>query len=147
MKLLEVNQLEKAVCYALRLDGWDLEWSEDQYEHYDAKGFTPKGHKCVIEMKFVSKYYDNKLLEKYKYDKLMQLPKDIIKIYFVNDPVANYFFWLDSLVLGDPVKLELPATTLWDQNKRPKLVYFLEESQASIINKNSNYAFTKSKTN
>ena len=136
MSLPEANQLEKAICYILELDGWNLEWCGEGFGCYDAKGFTPNGNKCVIEMKFVNKYYNNKLLEKYKYDKLMELPKDVIKIYFVNDPEANYFFWLVNLVLSDPIKLELPATTLWNQNKKSKLVYFLEESQASIINRN-----------
>lgn len=140
MKLYEVNQFEKAVCYALKLDGWDIEWCGGGYEHYDAEGYTPKGHKCVVEMKFISKYYENKMIEKYKYDKLMELPKDIVKLYFVNDPVANYMFWLNNIVVTDPVTIELPKTTLWDQDKKPKIVYFLEESQAAIVNKNNSFS-------
>jgi len=137
MKIDQVNQFEKAVCYALKLDGWDLQWCGGGYEHYDAEGYTPKGNKCVIEMKFITKYYENKMIEKYKYDKLMELPKDIVKLYFINDPVANYMFWLNNIIVNDPVELQLPKTTLWDQDKKPKLVYFLEESQATIINKNN----------
>ena len=52
----------------------------------DAIGKTPKGFDCVIEMKFRNKYYEDKMLEKDKYDSLMKLDKDIIKLYFVNDP-------------------------------------------------------------
>ena len=36
-------------------------------------------------MKFRKKHYDTKMLEKDKYDALMALDKDVIKIYLVND--------------------------------------------------------------
>lgn len=136
MSLQRINQYEQAIVNVLRLDGWDLEWCGGGYDHYDAKGFTPKGKECVIEMKFRNKYYETKMLEKYKYDKMMEMDKDIVKLYFVNDPKANYMFWLNDIVLAEPIELNCPSTTLWDQNKKPKLVYLLEESQASIINNN-----------
>ena len=66
----------------------------------------------------------------------MEMDRDIIKLYFVNDPKANYTFWLNDIVLGEPVDLNCPTTTLWDQEKKPKLVYLLEETQASIITNN-----------
>ena len=42
MNINKVHELEQAVVKILNLDGWKLEWSGDGYEHYDAKGFTPK---------------------------------------------------------------------------------------------------------
>ena len=65
MKINEIHRWEKAVINVLNLTGWDLEWCGGKYEHYDAIGGTPKGHECVMEMKFRQKYYDLKMLEKY----------------------------------------------------------------------------------
>ena len=58
MTLEETNRLEQAVVYALNLDGWELSHTGDGFERYDAQGLTPKGKKCVIEMKFRNEYYD-----------------------------------------------------------------------------------------
>ena len=91
-KIDEIHKLEKAIVGIYNIDGWDLKWSGGNYEHYDARGYTPKGHECVIEMKFRNDYYEDKLLEKYKYDKLMAMDDRIEKLYFVNDPKANYLF-------------------------------------------------------
>ena len=71
MGLETINKFERIVVKFLNeFEDWDLKWSEGKYEHYDASGYTPKGHPCCIEMKFRNKYYKDKLLEKYKYDKL-----------------------------------------------------------------------------
>ena len=67
----KIKDWEQATVNLLNLDGWQLEVSKD-YDHYDAIGLTPKGLKCVIEMKFRNDYYEDKMLEKKKYDKLMQ---------------------------------------------------------------------------
>ena len=74
MDINKVHNLEKAVIQILNLDGWDLDWCGGGFEHYDAVGETPKGHPCVVEMKFRKKYYETKMLEKLKYDKLMDMP-------------------------------------------------------------------------
>lgn len=136
MTINKVHELEQAVVKILNLDGWKLEWSGDGYEHYDAKGFTSKGKPCVIEMKFRNKYYETKMLEKLKYDKLMSMDQDIVKLYFVNDPKANYMFWLNDIELIETKELYCPDTTLWSKKKRNKTVYLLKEEQAAIINKN-----------
>ena len=83
MGLKKIHKLEKAVIIILNILGWELEWSGKNFEHYDAKGKTPKGFDCVIEMKFRNKYYEDKMLEKYKYDKLMSMDNNIVKIYFI----------------------------------------------------------------
>ena len=136
MNLETVHKLEKGIVLLLNMDGWQLEWSGGGMKHYDAKGLTPKGKKCVIEMKFRNKYYETKMLEKSKYERLMQENDDIVKLYFVNDPKANYLFWLNDISLGEPVEMDCPSTTLWSSPKKAKVVYLLEESQASIINNN-----------
>jgi len=136
MTINKVHELEQAVVKILNLDGWQLEWSGDGYEHYDAKGLTPKGKPCVMEMKFRKKYYETKMLEKLKYDKLMSMDQDIVKLYFVNDPKANYMFWLNDIELTETKELYCPYTTLWSKKKINKIVYLLKEEQAAIINSN-----------
>jgi len=132
----EIHKWEKAVVMLFNLDGWQLKWSENEYEHYDAKGLTPKGYPCVMEMKFRNDYYEEKLLEKYKYDKLMEMDKEIHKLYFVNDPKANYLFWLNKLELKKTTTLWCPETTLWHSKKVRKTCYLIHEKYALIKNIN-----------
>ncbi len=84
----DVHKREQAAITLLNLDGWNLEHTGDGFEHYDAIGTSPKGTEVVIEMKFRNKYYKEKLIEVYKYDKLIETGK--IALYFVNDPKENY---------------------------------------------------------
>ena len=138
MKQENIHKYEQAVVWFMNFDGWELEWTGEDFEHYDAKGKTPKGHDCVIEMKFRNKYYEDKLLEKYKYDKLMALDSNIVKLYFVADPKGNYLFWLNNIDVeqyGNSVYA--PKTTLWNNNKTNKQVYLLPEALSSITNINS----------
>jgi hypothetical protein len=129
-----IKEWEKAVVDILNLDGWELELTKE-YDHYDAIGITPKGIKCVIEMKFRNDYYEDKMIEKFKYDKLM-LMEGYVKIYFVNDAKGNYMFWLDDMVMPEVKYLRLPKQTLWDKTKVSKAVYLLSENKATIINRN-----------
>ena len=130
-----VEKYEKATIGLLNLDGWNLEWCGDENTFYDARGYTPKGFKVVVEMKFRNKYYDTKLLEKAKYDNLMSLEEDIVKIYFVNDPKGNYLYWLNTLEMPKVDDKDCPKTTMWDKTKVKKEVYMLTESQATLINR------------
>lgn len=142
MGIEKINKLEKAFCKIKNtFDDWQLEWIGDQNKSWDAEGVTPKGFKCVIEMKFRNKYYESKLLEKYKYDKLMELPKDVVKIYYVSDPKGEYYFWLDKLKDLELIKKNCPTTTLWNDRKVKKEVYLLNEDLASIINRPSESIF------
>jgi hypothetical protein len=129
-----IKEWEKAVVDILNLDGWQLELTKE-YDHYDAIGLTPKGIKCVIEMKFRNDYYEDKMLEKHKYDNLMKM-EEYVKIYFVNDAKGNYMFWLDDMVMPEVKFLRLPKQTLWDKTKISKAVYLLSENKATIINRN-----------
>ena len=136
MEINKIHKWEKAVSMILNVMGWDLEWVGGQYA-YDAKGFTPKNKSCIIEYKFRDKYYEEKLLEVKKYKALMETPDVDVRIYLVNDPKANYMYWLDNLQMPNPVKLYLPDTSLWTKKRLKKEVYLLKENDASIINLNN----------
>jgi hypothetical protein len=137
MELSKIHKWEKALVLLLNLDGWQLEWTGSNNTRYDAKGITPKGKKCVIEMKFRKKYYQQKLLEADKYNALMQLDSDIVKIYFVADPKGNFMYWLNTLKMPDKILKYCPDTTLWTKKRIQKEVYLLDENLAVRININN----------
>jgi len=133
LKIEEVHIWEKALVTLLNFDKWELEWCGGGYEHFDAKGKTPKGFECVVEMKFRNKYYEDKMLEKYKYDKLFEMNKDIVKLYFISDPKGSYMFWLNKLKMPDPKDMWCPDTTLWTKKKILKPCYLIPENLAATI--------------
>jgi hypothetical protein len=131
----KIKDWEQATVSLLNLDGWQLELTKNN-EKYDAIGLTPKGLKCIIEMKFRNDYYEDKMLEKKKYDNLMKM-EGYIKIYFVNDAKGNYFFWLDEMIMPEVKTMRLPKETIWNKTRIQKEIYLLPESKATIINRNS----------
>ena len=137
MGLSKIHLYEQAVVQILNMDNWDLKWAGNGFEHYDAIGKTPKGHDCVIEMKFRNKYYKEKMLEVYKYEQLISMDSEIVKLYFVSDPKGNYLYWLNYLEMPEPVEMYCPDTTMWTKKRLLKPVYLLTEQQASIINRES----------
>ena len=137
MGLSKIHLYEQAVVQILNMDNWDLKWAGNGYEHYDAIGKTPKGHECVIEMKFRNKYYKEKMLEVYKYEQLISMDSEIVKLYFVSDPKGNYLYWLNYLDMPEPVEMYCPDTTMWTKKRLLKPVYLLTEQQASIVNRDS----------
>ena len=136
MTLEDINKYEKAVVYLLNFDGWTLKWCGGGFDHYDAEGITPKGFDCVIEMKFRNKYYVDKMLEKYKFDKLMALDDKIVKLYFVADPKGNYLYWLNDIEMPDTQQKYCPTSSLWETKKELKEVYLLSEECAARIHFN-----------
>lgn len=134
MKIDDIHKWEKAIVMILNLDGWKLEHTGNGMEWYDAKGKTPKGHDCVIEMKFRNKHYPEKMLEKDKLERLLSL--GVVAIYFVADSKGNYMYWLNNLELPEPVQLYCPETTLWNSSKVKKDCYLLDEKDAVVININ-----------
>jgi len=137
MGLSKIHLYEQAVVQILNMDNWDLKWAGNGFEHYDAIGKTPKGHDCVIEMKFRNKYYKEKMLEVYKYEQLISMDSEIVKLYFVSDPKGNYLYWLNYLDMPEPVEMYCPDTTMWTKKRLLKPVYLLTEQQASIVNRDS----------
>jgi len=130
----KINQWEKAVVLLLNADGWNLEHTGNGYDSWDAMGTTPNGNECVIEMKFRKTYYKEKMIEKFKYDKLIDTGK--VALYFVNDPKGNYLFWLNELKNLNTKDMYCPDTTLWTKKKVLKPCYLLDEKQATVINLN-----------
>ena len=139
MELSKIHQLEKAMILLLNFEGWELEWTGEGSERWDAKGKTQKGFDCVIEMKFRKKYYETKMLEQEKYNALMKLDKDIIKIYLVNDTKGNFLYYLNTLKMPETIKKYCPQTTIWNGKKVLKDVYLIEEKYALRINLNKSY--------
>jgi hypothetical protein len=128
------HKWEQGIINLMNLDGWNLEWCGGGMEHYDAKGKTPKGFDCVIEFKLRHAYYPTKVLEKFKYDKLMAMP--CMKFYYVFDCKGNYLYHLDTLKIPDPVTIKCKATEKFEKSEMiDKVAYMISESQASIINK------------
>jgi len=132
----ETHQLEQAVVLLMNFDGWELEWCGDSFLNYDAFGKTPKGIDCIIEFKFRRTYYETKILEKYKYQKLME--NECLKFYYVFDSKGSYLYWLDKLELEDETNMKMKKTTDFENtNLINKQVYLLSEKQAALINKNN----------
>jgi hypothetical protein len=128
------HKWEQGIIHLMNLDGWQLEWTGEGMEHYDAKGKTPKGFDCVIEFKLRHKYYPTKILEKVKYDFLME--EQCMKFYYVFDSNGNYLYHLDTLKLPEQTAINCKATEKFESSKLiDKFCYMLSESQASIINK------------
>ena len=135
----KIHKLEQTIVQLLNFDGWQLKWTGEGSQSWDAEGLTPLKNgtrkECVIEMKFRNKHYDTKMLEKFKYDKLIGTGK--VALYFVNDPKANYLFWLNDIELPKAVNKYCPETTMWGNKKVLKPCYLLEEDKAVLINKNN----------
>lgn len=132
-ELDKIHRFEQTVVKFLNyFQGWKLEWSGGGYDHYDAHGYSPKDRYCVVEMKFRNKYYEDKLLEKYKYDALMSMDEEIVKLYLVSDPKGTYLYWLNYLEMPEVKELYCPDTTLWTKKKIKKKVYLLTEEQSSL---------------
>ena len=128
------HKWEQGIIEMLNLDGWNLTWTGEAMEHYDAKGKSPRGFDCVMEFKLRHDYYSTKILEKYKYDKLME--NDCLKFYYVFDCKGNYLYFLDSLKLPAETKVKCKATEKFERTELIyKPVYMLSESQAFVINK------------
>lgn len=128
------HKWEQNIIIKMNLDGWNLKWTGGEFEHYDAKGKTPKGYDCVIEFKLRHTYYSTKILEKYKYDKLMK--ENCMRFYYVFDIKGNYLYFLDTLYLAEPVIINCKKTEKFSNDELiDKTCYMLLESQASIINK------------
>jgi hypothetical protein len=129
------HKWELTIIEILNSDGWELYPSWTKTEHYDAIGKTPKGFNCVMELKLRHKYYPTKVLEVYKYEKLMEI-KDFLKFYYVFDIKGNYLYLLDTLVLPEKTIINCKTTEKFGNEELiDKSVYMISENQASVINK------------
>ena len=58
----KIHELEQQLVFLLNLDEWQLEWTGEDYSHYDAMGLDLNGQKCIIEFKFRNEAYIDKML-------------------------------------------------------------------------------------
>jgi len=106
----------------------DLDWSEGQYNHYDC--FSLK-YECDIELKCRNKHYDELLIEKAKYDKLLQRAQKFltVPIYISQTPQGIYAFNLANL--PEPI---------WETRGMPKTSHF---NQRQFVDKVVGYLHIK----
>tara|TARA_R110000772_G_scaffold130945_1_gene239175 strand:+ start:50 stop:448 length:399 start_codon:yes stop_codon:yes gene_type:complete len=90
----------------------DLEWSEGNYSHHDCYS---KDYNCDIELKCRNRHYDDLVIEKLKYDKLILRAKEYntLPVYICQTPKGIFAFNLSSL--------EEP---LWETKGMPKTSHF-----------------------
>ena len=117
--------IEQAVIEVMNIDGWNLKLETPSV----ATGITGKGKTCRMIMR-INKEQDEIILSRKDYRTLMSSPEEV-KLYFYANPKANYIYWLNDLIVGEPVEV-VSDTTLFGE---VKVGYYLEESQASITNK------------
>ena len=106
----------------------DLDWSEGKYNHYDC--FSLK-YECDIELKCRNKHYDELLIEKAKYDKLIHRAQKFltVPIYISQTPQGIYAFNLSSL--PEPI---------WETRGMPKTSHF---NQRQFVDKVVGYLHIK----
>ena len=75
-----------------------FELNKDEFGHYDATATTVNGKKYLIEFKYRNKWYEYKLLECYKYQKLKEIAKNNYDIlYIVQDEQGTHIFNLNKI--------------------------------------------------
>jgi hypothetical protein len=125
----KIHLLEQQLVFLLNLDGWQLEWTGEDYSHYDAEGLDLNGRKCIIEFKFRSEAYTDKMLEVYKYQALLDV--DIAKRYYaVIDFKGCWVFDLDSIVYTSQTINSPKQSIFSNTNKVEKKVMMIGKSSA-----------------
>ncbi len=128
----QIHAKEQLKVSELNSRGWKLKWSGGGFDHYDAIGKTCTGKKCVLEFKFRNDSYKTKMLEVYKYEKLMEMHEYQI-FYLVSEQYFDYIFDLRNLTNLKKQELQCPKTTLWENQMVTKKVYLLNASDAETI--------------
>ncbi len=126
----KIHLLEQQLVFLLNLDGWKLEWTGEDYSHYDAEGLDLNGRKCIIEFKFRSEAYTDKMLEVYKYQALQAVDKYAERYYAVIDFKGCWVFDLDSIEYTSQTINSPKQSIFRDNNKVEKEVMMLEKSSA-----------------
>lgn len=111
--------IEEAVLAVLELDGYTFHTKEKDF----AVGVTPKGKTCAMVLK-INKERSKLIISKKDLERLRRNVE--VQLYFYSDPVKNYTFWMNDIVLGNEVQ----------DNLFDGVGYELEETQASIVTNN-----------
>ena len=110
----------------------DLEKSNDTFSTWDCFSPTTR-HR--IELKCRKQHYPTLLLEKKKYDSLMEKTKGIEKPIYINStPEGIFAFKLDEIEMKWETNYKNPAKTYWGSGQRvPKEVTYLELSKGKTL--------------
>ena len=106
----------------------DLQKSEHTYEYIDA---TSYGYRLSIELKCRHTHYDELILEKDKYESLMQQANELgfTPFYINSTPQGIYAFNLRKITVTWTTK-RLPARTFWDGAEIDKEIALLHIDKA-----------------
>ena len=98
----------------------DLEKSEHTYEYIDA---TSTGYRLTIELKCRTTHYDELIIEKDKYESLMDRAQDLgfTPFYINSTPKGIYAFNLRKITVTWTTK-RLPSSTFYDAHEIEKKV-------------------------
>lgn len=118
--------LEEAVIAVLNSDGWELKLKKPHL----ARGKTPKGKTCQMLLR-INRDNEDIIIGKRDYERL-QYRGGEVKLYFYATPKFNYLFWMNQVIMGEPVELRTDCNLF----SETKWGYYLEPSQAAITNKN-----------
>lgn len=118
--------LQEAVIAVLNSDGWKLKLNEQ----HTARGKTPKGKSCYLILR-INRDNEDIIISKRDYEKL-KYKRGEVKLYFYATPKFNYLFWMNEVIVGEPVELKTDSNLF----SEIKWGYYLEPSQAAITNKN-----------
>lgn len=111
----------------------DLRLADDQYSKWDC---VSDRHKFLIELKSRRTHYDTLLIEKIKYDSLLQRAEAVgyIPLYVNSTPKGVYSFRLNELELNWETNTKNPATSEFSNRLRvEKTVSYIPISKAKVI--------------
>jgi hypothetical protein len=109
----------------------DLEKSEHTYEYIDA---TSMGYRLTIELKCRTTHYDELIIEKDKYESLMDRAQDLgfTPFYINSTPKGIYAFNLRKITVTWTTK-RLPSSTFYEAHEIDKKVALLHIDKAVIL--------------
>ena len=109
----------------------DLKQCQDEFSRYDC--FSVK-HNVYVELKCRRTHYDDLLIERSKYNALMQRSKGYVPFYICSTPEGVYSFNLKELRQPIWQDKQMPKTTDFKNNEEvTKSVGFLHISKANKL--------------
>lgn len=94
----------------------DLNWSKDDYSHHDCYSVS---YNCDIELKCRNTHYDDLVIEKYKYDKLLARAEkySTIPVYICQTPNGIYGFNLSTIEEPNWFMKGMPKTSHFSERQ------------------------------
>jgi hypothetical protein len=109
----------------------DLQKSEHEYDYIDA---TSTNYRLTIELKCRTNHYDELILEKDKYESLLDRAQDLgfTPFYINSTPKGIYAFNLRKITVTWTTK-RLPSSTFYEGQEIDKKVAFLHIDKAVVL--------------